>query len=583
MLSVGLILVTVASFDVWMSRAIAQYVTVNIRDDLYVRAAVAAREASQLHAPFGDVAAWDGRADELAKTLAARVTFIAPDGSVMGDSVVDRDGLAKMENHRDRPEVVEALRTGRGSDERVSATLQIRWMYVAVPFESATAAAIARVARPLAEVDAAVTSARRALYVGSAFAFFLAILVAAGLSQRLTSTVRDLTSVARRMAQGELDVRTRRSGSDEFGALGETLDALATGLSQTLGELRAERDLQIRILQNMQEGVLVLDDDDHVVLMNPTLCAMLLLAGADFAGKHFLEVVRISELQSLFAKARKSTDGSSAEIETGGIKPRRLLVHASALKDKEGGLLAVFVDVTDVRRLESLRRDFVANVSHELRTPVAAVLSATETLRDGGAIANPVAAERFLAIIDRNAQRLQALIEDLLELSRLDAREYHVKKERVDGAALLNIVTGLFRERAEKKNIKLCAKLPVPAPTIESDQRALEQILGNLVDNAIKYCQAGASVTIRLEEDENRRLRFLVEDTGPGIEARHLPRLFERFYRVDAGRSREVGGTGLGLSIVRHLGEAIGAEITVRSELGVGSTFIVTMPCGDPK
>jgi two-component system phosphate regulon sensor histidine kinase PhoR len=235
--------------------------------------------------------------------------------------------------------------------------------------------------------------------------------------------------------------------------------------------------------------------------------------------------------------------------------------------------------VTDVRRLESLRRDFVANVSHELRTPVAAVLSATETLQ-GGALKNEDAAPRFLAIIDRNATRLQSLIEDLLELSRLDAREYRVKKDRVAVDSVVTIVLGLYRERADKKQIVLGASLPSPIPELWTDPRALEQILGNLVDNAIKYCPSGSRVTIQVVV-EGGEIRFHVVDTGPGIEARHLPRLFERFYRVDAGRSREVGGTGLGLSIVKHLAEAIGGDVTVKSELRVGSTFTLTLPLHD--
>jgi two-component system phosphate regulon sensor histidine kinase PhoR len=377
------------------------------------------------------------------------------------------------------------------------------------------------------------------------------------------------------MAGGDLATRARAAGDDELAALGAALDALATSLSGTLAQLRAERDLQLRILEGMQEGVLVTDENAHIVLVNPTLRSMLLLRG-DVLGRHVLEVVRVADLDALLATARETREPAQGEIEIGGIKPRRLLVHASALEGEDRGLLAVFVDVTDVRRLESLRRDFVANVSHELRTPVAAVLSATETLRTG-ALKDPAAAERFLAIVERNATRLQALIEDLLELSRLDAREYAVRKERVVVDALVGVVVSLFRERAEKKRIELASDVPSPSPVVETDPRALEQILGNLIDNAIKYCPAGSRVTVRVTGDE-ADLCLAVQDNGPGIAARHLPRLFERFYRVDAGRSREVGGTGLGLSIVKHLAEALGGAVTVTSAPGSGSTFTLTLP-----
>jgi two-component system phosphate regulon sensor histidine kinase PhoR len=404
----------------------------------------------------------------------------------------------------------------------------------------------------------------------------LGLLVASALSglvaRRLSAVVGALIDAAKKMTKGDLSVRTQVRGKDELAELGHSLDDLAASLSTTLAQLRAERDLQRRILVGMQEGVLVLDDQARVVLMNPALREMLLL-GAEAQGQLLLEVVRHSELHELVERAPHANGPVSGEIEITGIKPRRLLVHAAALEGPRGGLVAVFVDVTDLRRLETLRRDFVANVSHELRTPVAAVRSATETLREG-AVKDENAAERFLSIIDRNAQRLQALIEDLLELSRLDAKEYRLRIEPVDLSSAAAIVLGLFRERAEKKGLRMEAKLPEPCPVLETDQRALEQILGNLVDNAIKYCPSGASVTLRVAEEVDG-IRLSVEDTGPGISAKHLPRLFERFYRVDAGRSREVGGTGLGLSIVKHLVEALGGTITVTSEPGRGSTFSI--------
>jgi two-component system phosphate regulon sensor histidine kinase PhoR len=232
--------------------------------------------------------------------------------------------------------------------------------------------------------------------------------------------------------------------------------------------------------------------------------------------------------------------------------------------------------VTDLRRLESLRRDFVANVSHELRTPVAALLSAAETLR-AGALSDPPAATKFLDIVERNARRLQNLIEDLLELSKLDAQKYKPKKERIDLPSLFALVTGPLRERAERKAVRLMTRVAPKTPPLEADARALEQVLVNLVDNAVKYCPGAATITISAEPGEHG-VRLSVADTGPGIEAKHLPRLFERFYRVDAGRSRELGGTGLGLSIVKHLVEAMGGEVGVESTVGRGSTFTVDLP-----
>ncbi len=257
-----------------------------------------------------------------------------------------------------------------------------------------------------------------------------------------------------------------------------------------------------------------------------------------------------------------------------------MLVRVVPLAGEPGGLLAVFVDVTNIRRLESMRRDFVANASHELRTPVTAVRSAAETLRFAMA-SDPDSASHFLDIIERNAERLQRLVEDLLDLSRIESREFRLTFEDEPVAELVGQVVGLFRERSEKKRIRLSADIPADIPKAHVDARAFEQVLTNLVDNALKYSPERASVVVRARPEERKGrkvIRVSVVDTGPGIEERHLPRLFERFYRVDTGRSRELGGTGLGLSIVKHLCEALGGAIEVESAVGKGSTFSFTLP-----
>jgi two-component system, OmpR family, phosphate regulon sensor histidine kinase PhoR len=391
----------------------------------------------------------------------------------------------------------------------------------------------------------------------------------------LDDSVRPLTDAARRMQAGDLSVRARVGKSEDVGQLGAAFDQLAGSFSRTVGELRGERDLVARILDGMQEGVLLLDKEGKVALMNPALREML-LPRADVIGQPLLEVVRHAELKELLDKARTTKTTCSGEVELGGLKPRRLLVRGTAFTQHAGGLLAVFFDVTDIRRLESLRRDFVANVSHELRTPVTAVLSAAETL-DLALEKDPASARRFLGIIERNAARLQGLIEDLLDLSRIESRELKLRPERFGFEPFASHLVGLFRDRTDKRKITIRLECSSPSLEVDCDRRALEQVLTNLVDNAVKYCPEGSTVLLRAERVDGGA-SLSVEDDGPGIEEKHMVRLFERFYRVDAGRSREMGGTGLGLSICKHLVEAMGGGIDVRSAVGKGTTFEVRLP-----
>jgi two-component system phosphate regulon sensor histidine kinase PhoR len=389
---------------------------------------------------------------------------------------------------------------------------------------------------------------------------------------------RSLGDAAHRMAQGDLSARTRREDKDEFSPVERSLEQLAERMGSTVHALKVERDLLGGILSGMHEGVLLLDKSGRIAIVNPALREMLLL-GADAVGRFPLEAIRNAELKELLDRAQKS-GSESGEVELSGIKPRRLLVRATALSGDPGGLLAVFVDVTDIRRLESIRRDFVANVSHELRTPVTAIRSAAETIV-GAASQDPAAALRFVDIIERNAERLQQLVEDLLELSRIESKEFRLALEPVDLQQLVPYVLSLFRERAEKKRIRLHSLIAANVPPVLADRRALEQVITNLVDNAVKYCPAGSDVSVK-GELEGDVVGLAVVDTGPGIDEKHLLRIFERFYRIDAGRSRDVGGTGLGLSIVKHLVEALGGSISVASAIGKGSTFSFALQRAKP-
>jgi two-component system phosphate regulon sensor histidine kinase PhoR len=402
----------------------------------------------------------------------------------------------------------------------------------------------------------------------------LATLFSVVATQLASRTVRGLTAAARAMAQGDLSTRTTVAGRDEFAELGQTLNGLAQSLSASLADLRSERDLLGGILTGMREGVLLVDSQGRLALLNPSFREMFLV-GSDVVGRQLLEVIRHAELKSLLDQAVSAQTAVSGEIDVAGIKPRRLLVHASSVAAHQGTLL-VFVDVTDIRRLESLRRDFVANASHELRTPVASARSALETLH-GALKSDPAAASDFLDIIERNVDRLHHLIEDLLDLSRIESREFKLHYEPLSLGSVIENAFTVCCDRAASKRITIHQSLPEDLPPVRADRRAVDQILANLLDNAVKYCPEGADVHIRAAV-EGLFVRVSIEDTGPGIEPAHLPRLFERFYRVDPGRSRELGGTGLGLSIVKHLVEAMDGTVDVESAVGRGTTFFFTLP-----
>ncbi|HYQ16760.1 MAG TPA: ATP-binding protein, partial [Polyangiaceae bacterium] len=450
-----------------------------------------------------------------------------------------------------------------------------RTLYSAAPFRFADGSeGVIRVGASLVGVDQGLQQFRGTLIAASLLLFALLVVVAIAMARFTASGLGALNEVARRMVDGDLEARSGLEGDDQLPVLGRTLDKLARGLSASLHDLRGERDRMAGILEGMQEGVILLDAKRRIVVLNPALREMLLLP-ADAIGKPLLEVVRNAELRDLFHAAADEDEPTVQEVEIGNIKPRRLLARVARMPGEARQLVAVFVDVTEVRRLESMRRDFVANVSHELRTPVTAIRSAAETLIDGAAN-DPAASHAFIGIIDRNAQRLQQLVEDLLDLSRIESRGFRLSFEPIDLKPIFWQVMGLFRERASKKNVGLEERVTGELPKVRADRRALEHVLTNLIDNAVKYCGPGTHVWVGVTVTPDA-VTVNVGDTGPGIDERHLPRIFERFYRVDAGRSREVGGTGLGLSIVKHLVEAMGGSVLVESKLNYGTTFSFTL------
>ncbi len=568
----GLSLFSLLGADVLLVRSTRERVTALIRSELVAEARLVAHDAERYPDYTTAPREWSATTERIGHALELRVTLVRSDGVVLGDSEVPFADLGRVENHARRPEVETALAGGIGEDTRTSATVHAPYMYVALPFaRSGQTFGAVRVAKPLDEVGAAVANVHRGIGFASAAALIAATIIAFAMSSRMAESVERLRSVATRIRAGDLEARTHVETSDELSDLGDALEGIAANLSTTMTALHSGHDLLARVLESMKEGVLVLDGEDRLILANSAARDMLSL-GREHEGRQLLEVIRHADL---FDHMRAARSGDTRDLELDGIPGRRLLVRAVALEGIEDRVLGVFADVTDLRRLETMRRDFVANVSHELRTPVAALLGAVETLRDI-APSNDSARQKFLDIIERNGIRLKNLVQDLLELSRLDAQKAQADLDEIDVRALVELVVGWFQERARERKMTLAMHLPASAATVRGHRRSLEQVVANLVDNALKYGGEGGRIMIATTS-EGEHVILTVQDSGPGIAEEHLPRLFERFYRVDAGRSRDVGGTGLGLAIVKHLVEAMGGSVSVSSEPTRGTTFTVKL------
>ena len=570
LLSAALIAATVLILDVYVSSALRSAVEERLTADLRVRAALIAHDVQAQTAQCD----WQALAEELGRKALVRATLIAGDGTVLGDSEVKRDRLPALENHATRPEVREAMSSRFGSAHRESTTIHHGLLYLALRAEGSGPVAVVRLAHSLEPIEAAVGKARELLLGGSLIAALAATALLSAGAHLVSRSLRQLRRAASAMVD-DLTVRTRLRGADEVGALGASLDRLADHLSHSLAQLASERDRLEAILETMAEGVLCTDADGRVVLANASLRTML-SASNPIVGRPPIEAIRNDELAEIIARVSRTGATANTEIDVAAMTARRVRVRVSPLAGGGSeGVVAVLADVTDLKRLESLRRDFVANVSHELRTPIAAIRAAVETLEQG-AIRDPEAAGEFVSIVSRHGHRLQELVEDLLRLSQIEAQKLELVPTRIDVAELLGRLVELYRLPAERHSVGLSRGECAARLFVTADARALEQVLSNLIDNAIKYAPR-ASVTLSAAWTDGE-LHIAVEDTGPGIAKNHLPRLFERFYRVDRGRSRDVGGTGLGLSIVKHLTEAMGGRVTVESVVGRGSTFTLHMP-----
>jgi two-component system phosphate regulon sensor histidine kinase PhoR len=527
--------------------------------------------------------------DDLCRTLAKetriRITVIAPDGRVVGDSA---ESSAGMENHGTRPEVLEALREGSGSALRYSTTVDRELLYHAYLQVHGDRKRVVRVAVPLDAIDTVISALRRSLLLGLLVVSSIGLLLAYGFSCRLGSRIARLAEFSRQLANGIYPQESFPvQGQDELGILEQHLNQMAIRICDNIGQLSAEKEKVDSILRCMVEGVLVLDPKGKVLSINEQAARMFHVPrDRELRGAPMVELSRHPEMRKIFQDALAFHFNGTryvreVELENG----QWFRVNAVQLTNRnEGvlGLILVFHDITDIKHLETMRSDFVANVSHELRTPLTAIRGYVETLLHTP-LAKPEDGRQFLTIIDRHSERLSHLTEDLLTLSDLESGKAQLSYRAVDIGQLIQRVLEVFWDRAAKKNIKLSYHSFADLPKLLGDTDRLQQLFINLVDNAIKYTPAGGDVTLSAspvaqQDGTPPVVEISVADTGPGIPEKDLPRLTERFYRVDKARSRDLGGTGLGLAIVKHIVQAHKGDLKIESVINKGTAVRVRLP-----
>jgi two-component system, OmpR family, phosphate regulon sensor histidine kinase PhoR len=538
----------------------------HLQDEARIAALMAAKE---IHDPRSDAPALT-RA--IAQAVRARVTVIARDGEVTGDSEVSGAELARLENHLERPEVQQALHKGIGSAIRYSATLHTDMMYLAVPFGTG---GIVRLALPLSEVDKTKSGLQKSLAAAFAAVVLLSLFLSYLISHLSSRNLREMAATASRIGRGELGTRVPVRSSDELGELANVLNDMARRIEGQMERISSEKNRLDAILVGMGEGVMVTDADAVVTLVNPAFCD-LFGTGAGVQGRQVLEISRHPDLFAACREVLSERRERRQEITlTAG---KTTLVHWVPLLENGTlrGAVAVFHDISALKRVEQIRRDFVANVSHELRTPVTVIKGYAETLLSGALASDPARSAHFLGIIDKHAQRLSTLIGDLLALSELESGEIVMQPEPVQLERAVQQALQLLELKSEEKGVTVKSQGLQNLPEVSADRSRLDQVLINLLDNAIKYSREGGTVTVSAV-DEGGMVRVSVRDTGIGIPQKDLPRLFERFYRVDEARSRERGGTGLGLSIVKHIVQAHGGAVLVQSTPGEGAEFSFTL------
>jgi len=521
----------------------------------------------------------DAFCKEAGKRSATRITVILPSGVVIGDS---RETPRHMDNHAGRTEIADALNGVVGNSLRYSDTLHQRMMYVAIPyFENNQVAAVIRTSLPVTALDEALADIRIRITLGVLLIAIIAAIVSLLISRQYSRPIEEMKEGAARYAHGELEHRLTLPDSEEMAGLAEAMNLMAEQLSNRIDTIRSQRRELETVLSSMLEGLIAIDNEERIISINQAAANWFEVDVKSAQGRSLQEIIRNQALQKFVTDALQSGEPMEDDVTAFQSGERVLNVKSSPLLDavhKRIGTLIVFNDVTQLRRLENMRRDFVANVSHEIKTPLTAIKGFVETLQHNN-IEDPDETKRFLGIVLKHVDRLSAIIEDLLSLARIEQ-----ESEDARSAYQQKLLRGVFRAalqicrpKAEQKEITITLACPDDLAA-RIDPVLFEQAIVNLLDNAIKYSESNSTIAIVAKQIDDEQITIRVQDQGIGIAQKHLSRLFERFYRVDKARSRNLGGTGLGLAIVKHIAQAHDGKVSVESKLGEGSTFTISLP-----
>ena len=539
----------------------------NLRSQLENEAAITAEACLPSLLNADESANLDGLAKKLGAEIETRITIVALNGTVLGDSEEDPH---TMENHGDRPEIVDALATGVGESTRYSATLGQRMLYVAVPISyQDEILGVARVSLPLTTVEDLERRVTLIIVIAMAIAMALVVLAAWVTSRITTRPIRKLTAASKRIASGELGQKLAIEARDEVGELTHAFNEMSAKTKELVETISEDRTRLATILDNMTDGVIMVDTEGNVSLANKA--AEKLFGIKEAKNEPLIEAVRDHEVDELLRLCLRTAQTQATQYESSVSKGYLRVV---AIPIAHTGVLLLFQDLTELRSLQTTRRELIGNISHEFRTPLAGIKAMVETLT-GGAMDDKVAAKDFLTRIDSEVDRLTQLVEELTELSRIETGKAELKKEPIDLNKLVEEVIAQLSPQAERQQLSISREFATNLPSVLADKDRVRQVITNLVHNAIKFTPAGGRITITSRALEGSVVVHIA-DTGIGIPEEDLPRVFERFYKGD--KARAGGGTGMGLAIAKHVIQAHGGNIWVRSEEGKGSTFAFSLP-----